>query len=194
MEQYLVHTLFGSERVCNFYDQVIIDNIPCHITLKWLEDGTIRLILHNVNIRKKLGELLNDEDDVYLYNLMDDPNMYQMCDHMPITHRSKFLMDRLFIAIQDIKFSKIHGKFLHKTNMLYTSIKDTIQVFFKDNTNIKFKNREKENNPTCSVCMEETFTVSSCNHPICIPCAICIIPDSDDDLLCPLCRDILAFV
>ena len=43
MEQYLENTLFGQERVCNFYDEVIIDSIPCHITLKHIEDGTMRL-------------------------------------------------------------------------------------------------------------------------------------------------------
>ena len=52
MEQYIENTLFGQDKVCNFYDQVIIDSIPCHITLKITEDGTIRLILHNTNIHK----------------------------------------------------------------------------------------------------------------------------------------------
>jgi len=192
MEQYLENTLFGQERVCNFYDEVIIDNIPCHITLKHIEDGTMRLILHNTNIHKKLGELLNDEDDEYLYNLMDEPVMFQMCAHMPISQRSRYVMDRLNTIIRDIRFSKIHGKFLHKTNTQYTSIKDTIQVFFKDNENIQFKKSDDEEK--CCICYEETLTTGSCTHPVCIPCAMNIKPDLENDQLCPICRDVLLFV
>lgn len=190
MEQYLENTLFGQDRVCNFYDQVIIDSIPCHITLKYTEDDTIRIILHNTNIHKKLGELLNDEADEYLFNLMDEPVMCQMC--LPISQRSKYVMDQLNTTIQDIRFSKLHGKFMHKNNTQYTSIRDTIQVFFKDNSNIVFKKSEDEDR--CCICYEETLTTSCCAHPLCIPCAMNIKADCDQDLLCPICRDVLLFV
>ena len=190
MEQYIENTLFGEERVSNFYDEVIISGIPCHITLKNTEDGTIRLILHNTNIHKKLGELLNDEDDAYLYNLMDEPVMCQICHHMP--HRARYVMDRLNTIIRDIRFSKVHGKFLHKNNTLYMSIKDTIQVFFKDNENIQFKKIDDDSR--CCICYEETLTTSCCAHPLCIPCAIEIKPDEDGEQLCPICRDVLLFV
>lgn len=190
MEQYIENTLFGQDKVCNFYDQVIIDSIPCHITLKITEDGTIRLILHNTNIHKKLGELLNDEEDEYLFNLMDDPVMFPGI--IPNVRRYQYVMDKLNTTIQDIRFSKLHGKFMHKNNTQYTSIRDTIQVFFKDNSNIVFKKSEDEEK--CCICYEETLTTGSCTHPVCIPCAINIKADQDNDVLCPICRDILSFV
>ena len=191
MEQYLENTLFGPEKVCNFYEEVIIDNIPVHMTIKHIEDGTVRLILHNTNIHKKLGELLTDEDDEYFFNLMDEPSMFQMCPNMSIATRSRFVMDQLNTIITDIRFSKLHGKFTHKNNTQYTSIKNTVQTFFKDNKNIRFKDSDI---PDCCICYEETLSTSCCEHPLCIQCAINIQPDIDGDILCPICRDILLFI
>ena len=202
MNKFFEETLFTNNQVCTFHDDVIIDKIPCNITLKYYDDGRIRLILHHKNILKKLGELLNDEDDEYLYNLIEEPILFKMGHHMSITDspqgcdllgsKSRFVMEQLNIAIQNIRFCKYRGKFIHKDTVYYSSIRDQIHVFFKDNTNIQFS--DEDDGDKCCICYESTITTGCCTHPICIPCAIQIKSDEDGDILCPICRDVLAFV
>lgn len=191
MEKFFEDTLFTNEQVCSFHDDVIIDNIPCNITLKYYNDGRIRLILHHKNILKKLGELLNDEEDEYLYNLIDEPILFQMGHHMSIENKSKYVMEQLNVVIQNIRFCKYTGKFVHKDIVDYVHVKDQIHSFFKNNTNIKFSVSEEDK---CCICYENTLTTGCCTHPICIPCSIQIKPDEESDILCPICRDVLAFV
>jgi hypothetical protein len=202
MDKFFEHTLFTNEQVCTFHDDVIIDNIPCNITLKYYDDGKIRLILHHTRVLKKLGELLNDEDDEYLYNLIEEPILFQMGHHMTIENKSRYVMEQLNIAIQNIRFCRYTGKFVHKDIVDYVQVKTQIQTFFKNNTNIKFcvgwqqsaTAQGADNDDKCCICYEPTLTTGCCTHPICIPCAIQIKPDEEDDILCPICRDILAFV
>lgn len=192
MDKYFQETLFTNNQVCTFHDGVIIDNIPCNITLKYYNDGKIRLILHHKNILKKLGELLNDEDDEYLYNLIEEPILFQIGNHMSLETKSRYVMEQLNVAIQNIRFCKYRGKFVHRDIVDYVLVKDQIQAFFKDNTNIHFCVDDDQDK--CSICYESTITTGCCTHPICIPCAMQIKPDEEDDILCPICRDILAFV
>lgn len=189
--KYFETSLFSNPHVCNFYDEVVIDHIPCHITLKYFVDGRVRLILHNKNIHKKLNELNDDEDNEYLYNLLTDCDFVELGDHLPIQTKSKYIMEYLNEVISNIRFCRYNGKFIHKDNINYEAIHNVLPTFFKNNSNIKF-NLSEDNK--CSICMDNTLTVSSCNHPVCIPCATKIKPDIDGDQICPLCRDILTFV
>lgn len=190
--KYFETTLFGNTHVCNFFDEVIIDNIPCHITLKYfVNDGRIRLILHNKNIQKKLNELVDDEDNEYLYNLLTDCDFLQLGNNLSPSVKSKYIMEYLSETIDNVRFCKYNGKFLHKDNIHYATIHDILPSFFKNNKNIRFN---ETNEHQCCVCMDNTITTGSCNHSICIPCAIQIKPDIDDDVICPLCRDVLSFV
>lgn len=198
--RYFENTLFNSNRpydlsgsnVCNFYDEVVIDNIPCHITLKYFViDGRIRLILHNKNIHKKLNELVDDEDNEYLYNLLTDCDFLQLGNNISTINKSKYIMEYLRETIDNIRFCKYNGKFVHKDNIHYATIHDMLPSFFKNTTNIRFN----ENcDSQCCVCMDNTITTASCSHPVCIPCAIKINPDLDGDQICPICRSILTFV
>lgn len=193
---YVSSTLFSDDHVCNFYEEVIIDNIPCYITMKYTEDENVRLIIHAKNIHKKLGELLNDEDDDYLYNLIDEPIILQLNRHLPTSTKYQIVMEQLNNTIRDIRFSKYHGKFLNKNTfrktMDYSIMHESLQTFFKDNTNITFK--KINDDAKCCICYEPTITTGCCTHPVCIPCVINIKPDEDDDILCPICRDVLLFV
>ena len=55
-EKYFSDTLFKNSNVCKFYDEVIIDDIPCFITLKYFkEDGRVRLILHKDREQSRKG-------------------------------------------------------------------------------------------------------------------------------------------
>jgi hypothetical protein len=190
--EYIQITLFDNEYVSNFYEEVLIDNIPCYITLKYFKDtGRVRLILHNKNINKKLFELNDDEDDEYLYNLLTDPDYLIMCQHIPNTEKCKHVLNNLNELIKNIKFCKYTGKFLHQKNIHYGNIRNELSIFFKDNINIKFNTLESN---TCSICYDKTMTTTSCNHPVCIPCAMDITHDADDDPLCPICRQVLYFI
>jgi hypothetical protein len=119
---------------------------------------------------------------------------------MSLETKSRFVMEQLNIAIQNIRFCKYTGKYVHKDVVLpkeasrldYVLVKDQIQAYFKDNTNIHFSVSDDEDK--CCICYEPTLTRGCCTHSICIPCAIQIKPDDEDDILCPICRDILAFV
>jgi hypothetical protein len=190
--RYFENTLFNNNNVCNFYDEVVIDNIPCHITLKYfVSDGRIRLILHNKNIHKKLNELVDDEDNEYLYNLLTDCDFLQLGNNISTINKSKYIMEYLRETIDNIRFCKYNGKFVHKDNIHYATIHDMLPSFFKDTTNIRFN---ENSDSQCCVCMDNTITTGSCSHPICIPCAIKIHPDLDGDQICPICRSILTFV
>ena len=114
-----------------------------------------------------------------------------MGNHMSLENKSRYVMEQLNISIQNIRFCKYTGKFVHKDIVDYSSIRDQIRVFFKDNTNIQFSD---DNDDKCCICYEPTLTAGCCTHPICIPCAMQIKPDEEDDILCPICRDVLAFV
>ena len=191
--KYIEMTLFSDDaHTCNFYEEVIIDEIPCNITLKYFkEDGRVRLILHNKNINKKLFEMNDDEDDEYLYNLLTDPDYLILCSHIPIIDKCKYVLNNLNELIKNIKFCNYTGKFLHNRNINYANIRKDLPVFFKDNTNIRFKVNEDSK---CSICYETTMTTSSCNHPICITCAINLKTDAEDDVVCPMCREVLTFI
>lgn len=201
--KYFENTLFHTgTNVCNFYDEVVIDNIPCHITLKYFVDdgpagagplgtGRIRLILHNKNIQKKLNELVDDEDNEYLYNLLTDCDFIQLGNNLSTTVKSQYIMEYLRETIDNIRFCKYNGKFVHKDNIHYATIHDMLPTFFKNTTNIRFN---ENSDSQCCVCMDNTITTGSCSHPICIPCAIKIHPDLDGDQICPICRSILTFV
>lgn len=190
--RYFDTTLFNGSNVCNFYDEVVIDNIPCHITLKYfVGDGRIRLILHNKNIHKKFNELLDDEANEYLYNLLTDCDFIQLGNNLSCSVKSQYIMEYLRETIDNIRFCKYNGKFVHKDNIHYATIHDMLPSFFKNTTNIRF---HENSDSQCCVCMDNTMTTGSCAHPICIPCAIKINHDIDDDVLCPMCRSILTFV
>lgn len=190
--KYVETTLFNNDNVCNFYEEVLIDNVPVYITLKYItECGKVRLILHNKNINKKLFEMNDDEDDEYLYNLLTDPDFLIICQHIPIIDKCKLTLNVVNDLIKNIKFCKYTGKFLHQKNIHYSHIRKQLPIFFKDNNNIKFITSEDNN---CSICYDQTLTTSSCNHPICIICAINLKTDTDDDVICPLCREVLTFI
>jgi len=191
--KYIEQTLFSNDYVCNFFEDVLIDNIRCSITLKYfLINGTVRLILHNKNIEKKLFEQIDDDDDEYLYNLLSEPDFITLCVHIPIIEKCRFTLINLNEYIKNIKFCKYSGKFIHIKNIHYCKIRNEVPIFFKNNLNIKFNPVDSNNN--CSVCYEQTITISSCNHPICIPCAMLLKQDLDDDILCPICRQLLYFL
>jgi hypothetical protein len=190
--KYIGSTLFDDECVSNIYEEVVIDNFPCYITLKYFkEDGRVRCILHNKNINKKLGELNDDYDDEYYFNLLTDPDYLILCSHIQLEEKCKYVLNNLNELIQNIKFCNYTGKFLHIRNIHYSNIRKDLPIFFKDNTNIKFKINEDSK---CSICYETTMTTSSCNHPICMTCAINLKSDADQDIICPLCRDVLTFI
>lgn len=190
--KYVETTLFSNDYSCNFYEEVLVDNIPVNITLKYfVETGVVRCILHNKNIQKKLFEMNDDEEDEYLYNLLTDPNYIILCDHIPMVDKCKHVLVHLNTLIKNIKFCNYTGKFLHQKNIHYSNIRKDLPLFFKDNQNIKFITSEENK---CCICYEPTIVVSSCDHPICITCAINIKPDQDDDCLCPMCREILSFI
>ena len=178
--------------MCKFYDEVIIDDIPCFITLKYFnETGRVRLILHNENIQKKLNELVDDDDNEYMYNLLSDCDLLQLGNELDNHNKTKHIMEYLNEVITNIRFCRYNGKFIYRDNLHYKTIHDILPIYFKNNTNIRFENTS---NHQCCICMENTLTVSSCNHPVCIPCAMRIVPDYDEDILCPLCRDLLTFI
>jgi hypothetical protein len=190
--QYIETNLFEGDHVCNFYEEVVIDSIPVHMTLKHIEiNGYIRLILHNKNINKKLFETTDDEDDEYLYNLLSDCNFIQLCSHIPKNERCSLILTALNQIINNIRFCKYTGKFIHKNNINYSKVHLELPKIFKDNTNIKFNTNESN---TCAICYEPTMCMTACNHTVCITCSIQIKPDIDEDVLCPICRDILLFV
>lgn len=192
--KYLEMTLFTDTNTCDFFEEVVIDNIPVHMTLKYLKIGIteyVRLILHNKNLTKQLNEITNDEDDEYYYNLLTDANFLKLCPHIPIKDKCKYTMNGLNELIDNIRFCKYTGKFIHKNNIHYAKVHQELPIFFKNNNNIKFNTTESN---TCSVCYEPTITTTSCNHSICIPCAINIKHDVDNDVLCPICREVMTFV
>lgn len=190
--KYLEMTLFSNDYTCNFYEEVVIDNIPVHMTLKYLQiGGYIRLILHNKNLTKQLNELNDDEDDEYYYNLLTESNFLKICSHISIKDKCKYTMDGLHELIDNIRFCKYTGKFIHKNNIHYAKVHNELPSFFKNNNNIKFNTTESN---TCVVCYEPTITTTSCNHSICIPCAINVKPDVDQDIPCPICREVMTFV
>ena len=183
--KYIETTLFSNDYTSNFYEEVLIDSILVNITLKYfVESGVVRCILHNKNIQKKLFEMNGDEDDAYLYNLLTDPDYIILCDHIPMIDKCKHTLNHL-------NFCNYTGKFLHTKNIHYSNIRKHLPIFFKDNTNIKFITSEEQK---CCICYEPTITTSSCNHPICISCCINLKTDPDDDLICPMCREILTFI
>lgn len=190
--KYLEMTLFGSRGICEFFEEVVIDNITVHMTLKYIiSENCVRLILHNKNIDKQLDETNDDEDDEYKYNLLTEANFLKMCPHIPMNTKCKYTMEALNELIDNIRFCKYTGKFIHKNNIHYAKVHQELPLFFKNNNNIKFNTTESN---TCSVCYDPTITKTSCNHPLCIPCAINIKHDVDDDCLCPICREILTFI
>lgn len=190
--KYLEMTLFGNTGTCNFFEEVVIDNIPVHITLKYLvDDGCVRLILHNKNIHKQLDETNDDEDDEYNYNLLTDANFLKICSHIPMNTKCKYTMETLNELIDNIRFCKYTGKFINKNNIHYAKVHQSLPIFFKNNNNIKFNTTESN---TCVVCYDPTITTTSCNHSICITCAINVKLDVDGDIICPICREIMTFV
>jgi len=191
--QYLETNLFNDvNQICNFFEEVVIDGVPVHMTLKYLENSkVVRLILHNKNINKKLFETSDDEDDEYMYNLLSDCNFIKLCDHIPITNRCPLILESLNKLINNIRFCKYTGKFIHKNNINYSKVHQELPNIFKNNDNIKFNTNESYN---CVVCYDPTMTVTSCNHSICISCALNIKPDIDGDILCPICRGVMMFV
>lgn len=191
--KYLQDTLFSDDNLCHFLEEVIIDDMPVFITLNYFKStGVVRLILHNENILKKLDEHADDEKDEYLYNLL---NNCDIIHHLKTgyTEEQKALqtLTRLNEIIKDIRFCKYTGKFIHKHNMIYAKIHETLPLIFMDNENVRFKPVECN---SCVICYEKTKTISACNHSVCIPCASNINHDIDDDILCPICRDVLLFV
>lgn len=190
--KYLEDTLF-EDNICHFLEEVIIDNIPVFITLNNLEDeGIVRLILYNENINKKLHEVNTDAKDCYLYNLLNNADIiHHLCPHLSITEKCKLVLQRLNDVIRDIRFCKYLGKFINKLNISYSKLHEFMPELFSNNDNIKFK---QDVSNSCVVCYDKTKTTTSCNHPICIPCAMNVKHDIDDDVLCPICRDIMTFV
>ena len=188
---YLEMTLFGDDKVCNFFEEVVIDGIPVHMTLKIATNGYVRLILHNKNIDKKLGETIDDDEDEYLYNLLTDADFVKICPHVPVNNRCQIVMTVLNDFIRNIRFCKYTGKFIHKKNVHYAKVHQNLPNMFKNNDNIKFNTTESNK---CIVCYDPTMTVTSCNHSVCIPCAINIKRDADQDVLCPMCREVMAFI
>ena len=91
--KYIEMTLFGTDKICNFFEEVVIDDIPVHITLKLATNGYVRLILHNKNIDKKLGEYNDDDEDEYLFNLLADADLVKICVHVPIDNRCNIVMN-----------------------------------------------------------------------------------------------------
>jgi len=43
----------------------------------------------------------------------------------------------------------------------------------------------------CCVCYEKTDTVSECGHNICLTCASKVKENDDEEVLCPMCREVL---
>ena len=133
----------------------------------------------------------DDDEDEYLYNLLADADLVKICVHVPVNNRCNIVMNILNEFIRNIRFCKYTGKFIHKNNVHYAKVHQSLPTVFKNNENIRFNTTESNN---CVVCYEKTITVTSCNHSVCIPCAINIKRDQDDDALCPICREVMAFV
>ncbi len=173
---------FGNiKSCCNSYQDIYKTRLQTINKLNGM-DINCEFIINKVKKNSKKNEYLIgiwiDSKKVWIKN--DYHNMFNHREKLPKYSSEKindFLLKFKNDILPNLKLDKVFGKF----TLIGLDGKKNIS---EENVGIDIFGLEYSNCNECSVCYESTYTLTHCNHPLCIECWNKLKIQS-----CPMCRD-----
>lgn len=146
-----------------------INNVPCCMQIR-CSNTFMNLVISSEREYYDSDGNLGDET---LYN-----KFHSFKDAEINIESIKNIIDTWFMEIDDLVFCKINSEFKNKNHVGMFDFLKTIK-----NISLGIE---------CCVCLELTRNTTCCKHYLCMVCLFSIKPNSEEHIICPICREILA--
>lgn len=146
-------------------------NFKCHHSFRLTVDGREADLCFNTNYVEQTltlrAELLKASS--FLSTFLYESTVHKAGSKMLLTKHFENFETETFKVLDKLKFSNFFG--------LYLPVDEAKMILERYKEYLKYEN--------CPVCMEETMSMTSCNHFLCVDCEQKII---EKEMPCPICR------